>query len=100
MEAPNMTEFENALADICRGWIGEELGWKDYIIKNSFPLLEIAKRQLAKESEKEKKLYRYQFFDSILEATECISNYHQDWNIVSIYPTGFMEEVCVVYYST
>jgi hypothetical protein len=41
----DLTEFENALADVCRGWIGEELGWKDYIIKNSIPLLEFAKKQ-------------------------------------------------------
>lgn len=41
----DLTEFENTLADVCRGWIGEELGWKDYIIKNSLPLLEFAKKQ-------------------------------------------------------
>ena len=41
----DLTEFENTLADVCRGWIGEELGWKDYIIKNSLPLLELAKKQ-------------------------------------------------------
>lgn len=47
----NFTEFEKALADVCRGWIGEEIGWKDYIIKNSLPLLEIAKRQLLQQGE-------------------------------------------------
>lgn len=40
-----LTDFERTLADICIGWIGEELGWKDYIIKNSLPLLELAKKQ-------------------------------------------------------
>ena len=44
-EDDDLTEFENGLADICRGWTGEEHGWKDYIIKNSFPLLALAKKQ-------------------------------------------------------
>lgn len=48
----DLTEFENTLADVCRGWIGEELGWKDYIIKNSFPLLELAKKQFDKYEQK------------------------------------------------
>jgi len=48
----DLTEFENALADVCRGWIGEELGWKDYIIKNSLPLLELAKEQFDKYEQK------------------------------------------------
>lgn len=46
-----LTDFERTLADVCRGWIGEEIGWKDYIIKNSLPLLEIAKRQLLQQGE-------------------------------------------------
>ena len=45
IEEDDLTEFENALADVCRGWTGEEHGWKDYIIKNSFPLLALAKKQ-------------------------------------------------------
>lgn len=50
----NLTEFENVLADVCRGWIGEELGWKDYIIKNSLPLLELAKKQFDEYEQKPK----------------------------------------------
>ena len=45
-EENGLTEFEEALADICRGWIGEEIGWEDYITKNSIPLLELAKKQM------------------------------------------------------
>lgn len=47
-----LSEFENALADICRGWIGEEIGWEDYIVKNSFVLLEFAKKQIIEEQDK------------------------------------------------
>ena len=47
-----LTEFENVLADVCRGWIGEEIGWKDYIIKNSLPLLELAKKQFEEYEQK------------------------------------------------
>ena len=50
----DLTEFENVLADVCRGWIGEELGWKDYIIKNSLPLLELAKKQFDEYEQKPK----------------------------------------------
>jgi len=41
-DKPTLSEFENALADICRGWIGEEIGWKDYISTNADALLKIA----------------------------------------------------------
>ena len=37
-----LTDFEKALADICVGWIGEELGWKQYIKDNADVLLKIA----------------------------------------------------------
>lgn len=38
----SLSEFEEALADICRGYIGEELGWEDYIKTNADALLKIA----------------------------------------------------------
>ena len=37
-----LTDFERTLADICIGWIGEELGWKQYIKDNADVLLKIA----------------------------------------------------------
>lgn len=37
-----LTDFERTLADICIGWIGEELGWKQYIKDNANVLLKIA----------------------------------------------------------
>lgn len=37
-----LTDFERTLADICIGWIGEELGWKQYIKDNADVLLQIA----------------------------------------------------------
>lgn len=40
----SLTEFEEALADVCRGWIGEEIGWKDYIIRNANALLKICQK--------------------------------------------------------
>ena len=41
-EKHNLTEFEWELLDICRGWIGEEVGWKEYIKDNADVLLKIA----------------------------------------------------------
>ena len=37
-----LTDFERTLADICIGWIGEEIGWKQYIKDNADILLKIA----------------------------------------------------------
>jgi len=37
-----LTDFERTLADICIGWIGEELGWKQYIKDSADVLLKIA----------------------------------------------------------
>lgn len=44
MNAHNLTEFESALVDICRGWIGEEIGWEEYIKNNAKLLLKIASK--------------------------------------------------------
>ena len=41
-EYEGLSEFEKALADICSGWIGRELGWKEYIKDNADVLLKIA----------------------------------------------------------
>lgn len=41
-EFEGLTDFERTLADICIGWIGEELGWKQYIKDNADVLLKIA----------------------------------------------------------
>ena len=41
-EKHNFTDFERTLADICIGWIGKELGWKQYIKDNADVLLKIA----------------------------------------------------------
>jgi len=37
-----LTDFERTLADICIGWIGEEIGQKEYIKDNADVLLKIA----------------------------------------------------------
>lgn len=41
-EFEGLTDFEKTLADICIGWIGMELGWKQYIKDNADVLLKIA----------------------------------------------------------
>ena len=41
-EYEGLTDFERTLADICIGWIGKELGWKQYIKDNADALLRIA----------------------------------------------------------
>lgn len=41
-----MTKFEVALADVCEGYIGHELGWEDYIRMNAKALLNIAKEEI------------------------------------------------------
>jgi len=41
-EYEGLTDFERTLADICIGWIGQELGWKQYIKDNADALLRIA----------------------------------------------------------
>ena len=38
-------------------------------------------------------------YESIYDALEACDN-NQHWNVVSIYPTGWRQEVCVVYYIT
>ena len=43
---------------------------------------------------KEYKFYRY---ESILDAIEAM-NEHQEWHIVNVYPTGWRNEVEVVFY--
>ena len=41
-EYEGLNDFERTLADICIGWIGEEIGWKEYIKDNADALLKIA----------------------------------------------------------
>lgn len=41
-EYEGLSEFERTLADICMGWIGKEIGWKEYIKDNADVLLKIA----------------------------------------------------------
>lgn len=41
-EYSGLTDFEGTLADVCIGWIGKELGWKQYIKDNADVLLKIA----------------------------------------------------------
>jgi hypothetical protein len=41
-EFAGLTDFERTLADICIGWIGKEIGWKQYIKNNADALLQIA----------------------------------------------------------
>ena len=42
-----LTDFERTLTDICIGWIGEEIGWKQYIKDNADALLEIAAKKFS-----------------------------------------------------
>ena len=41
----------------------------------------------------ETKTYHYETFDYMYDALEEM-NKHQDWNIISVYPTGWRSEVC------
>ena len=41
-EYEGLTDFERTLTDICVGWIGMEIGWKEYIKDNADALLKIA----------------------------------------------------------
>lgn len=41
-EFAGLTDFERTLADVCIGWIGKEIGWKQYIKDNADVLLQIA----------------------------------------------------------
>lgn len=43
------------------------------------------------------KIYYSSEFDSLDEALETC-NKHQEWNVINIYPTGWRQQVCVVYY--
>jgi len=45
------------------------------------------------------KKYFSREFGSIYKAIETC-NEHQYWNVINIYPTGWRQEVCVVYYTT
>ena len=45
------------------------------------------------------KRYDSRFYDYVDRALEDCNN-HQDWNVINIYPTGWRQEVCVVYYTT
>jgi hypothetical protein len=45
-----------------------------------------------------RKVYGYQCYDSLWDAM-MYCNSHQEWNIINIYPTGWRQEVCVVYYT-
>lgn len=43
------------------------------------------------------KTYYSREFDYLYQATrDCNDN--QDWNVINIYPTGWRQQVCVVYY--
>lgn len=44
-EFTGLTDFERTLTDVCIGWIGLELGWKEYIKDNADVLLKIAVSQ-------------------------------------------------------
>lgn len=79
-----LTDFERTLADICIGWIGEELGWKQYIKDNADVLLKIAiemfnsiqdapfEQKSAAWSDEDEKMYKIAF--SCIETLEDISN--------------------------
>lgn len=43
------------------------------------------------------KEFRKMEFNSIYDALDACDS-HQEWNVVSIYPTGWRQEVCVVYF--
>lgn len=43
------------------------------------------------------KVYYYENYDRISKAIKDCGQ-HQDWNVINIYPTGWRQEVCVVYY--
>lgn len=43
------------------------------------------------------KYYNYENYETIVHAIMAMKE-NQDWHVVSIYPTGWRHEVCVVYY--
>ena len=45
------------------------------------------------------KKYNSRSYDYVDKALEDCNN-HQDWTVINIYPTGWRQEVCVVYYTT
>ena len=45
------------------------------------------------------KKYNSRSYDYVYEALKDCNN-HQDWNVINIYPTGWRQQVCVVYYTT
>lgn len=40
-----LTDFERTLADICKGWIGKDIEWEEYIKDNADVLLKIAAKK-------------------------------------------------------
>jgi hypothetical protein len=46
---------------------------------------------------RKRKIHNYEEFEHISDAVECLDK-HPEWNVVSIYATGFRNNVCVVYY--
>ena len=44
-EYEGLTDFERTVADVCIGFMGKELGWKQYVKDNAENLLKIAVRQ-------------------------------------------------------
>lgn len=36
-------------------------------------------------------------YDSIYDALDAC-DIHQEWNVVNIYPTGYRQQVCIVYF--
>ena len=44
------------------------------------------------------KTYYSREFDSIDRAIRACND-NQDWNVINIYPTGWKQAVCVVYYT-
>lgn len=45
-EYEGLTDFERTVADVCIGFIGKELGWKQYVKDNADNLLKIAVKKL------------------------------------------------------
>lgn len=46
IDEKKLDKFETTLADVCRRWNGEELGWTNYIVERAEVLKEIFKNNL------------------------------------------------------
>lgn len=46
IDEKKLDKFETTLADVCRGWIGEEIGWTNYIVQHAAVLKDILKNNL------------------------------------------------------